>query len=156
MEKAKPQVRPSARPDAEAVVELSLRTTRASYSSFLGVDAVEAFIGSGAVESFIGKTIERGLVVTLGGEMVGYAVASGHHIDQLIIDEQYQRRGLGSLLLAHLESLLFEEYDALDLESFRGNDRANDFYQQMGWRKTGEYRDEEHGVEMVAMQKEAG
>ncbi len=35
--------------DAQSLIELSLRTIRASYVSFLGDAAVEAFIDSGAV-----------------------------------------------------------------------------------------------------------
>ena len=155
MEKIKPRIRPSRPTDAKAIIELSLRSIRASYSSFLGEDAVETFIGSGAVEEFVSETIERGVVVTLGSDVAGYAVGNGNHIDQLVIDERFHRRGLGSILLAHLETQLFEEHDALQLESFRDNDQANAFYRQNGWQRTGEYRDRDYGVEMVVLRKEA-
>ena len=155
MDKAELQIRRSSSTDANAVIELSLRSIRASYSRFLGEDAVENFIGSGAVEEFISQTIEQGVVVTLGSEIAGYAVGSGNHVDELVIDERFHRRGLGSLLLAHLEAQLFGEHDTLELESFRDNDTANAFYRRNGWQTTREYRDQEHGVEMVVLRKKA-
>ena len=142
--------------DVEALIELSLRTTRASYSSFLGEAAVEAFIGRGAVAGFVRESIDRALVVTIEDEVAGYAVGTGHHIDQLMIDERFHRQGLGTLLLARLEEHLDNEHDALELVSFRDNDQANAFYRKHGWQVTGAYRDEENGVEMVTMRKEAG
>ena len=94
--------------DAEALIELSLRTIRASYSSFLGAAAVEAFIGSGAVEGFVRETIDRALLVTFEDTVAGYAVGTGPHIDELMIDERFHRKGLGTLLLARLEELLLK------------------------------------------------
>ena len=141
--------------DVEALIELSLRTIRARYSSFLGETAVEAFISSGAAERFVRETIDRALVVTIDGEVAGCAVGAGHHIDQLLIDERWHRQGLGTLLLARLEENLFKEHDALELDSCRDNDQANAFYRKHGWRETGAYRDEEHGAEMVTLRKGA-
>ena len=64
--------------DVDSLIELSLRTIRASYPSFLGEAAVEAFIGSGAAEGFVRETIDRALVVTFDDEVAGYAVATGN------------------------------------------------------------------------------
>ena len=142
--------------DVETLIELSLRTTRASYPGFLGEAAVEAFVGTGAVDGFVRQNVSRALVVTLGGEVAGYAVGTGHHVDQLMIDERFHRQGLGTLLLARLEEHLFRRHDALELESFRDNDQANAFYRKHGWQVTGAYRDDENGVDMVTMRKEVG
>ena len=140
--------------DVEALIELSLRTIRASYTGFLGETAVEAFIGTGAVDIFVRENIGRALVVTLEGEVAGFGVGTGHHVDQLMIDERFHRQGLGTLLLARLEEHLFAQHDALELESFRDNDQANAFYRRHGWQVTGAYRDEESGVDMITMRKE--
>ena len=140
--------------DVETLIELSLRTTRASYPGFLGERAVEAFIGTGAVEEFVRETIGRALVVTVEDEVAGYAVGTGHHVDLLMIDERFHRQGLGTLLLARLEEHLFRQHDALQLESFRDNDQANAFYRKHSWQVTGGYRDDESGVDMVIMRKE--
>ena len=118
MDEIKPDVRWAERSDVETVIEISLRTIRASYSSFLGETAVEAFIETGAVEEFVRSSIGRTLVVTLDGEVAGCAVGTGHHVDQLMVDERFHRRGLGSLLLARLEEHLFKESETLELESF--------------------------------------
>ena len=98
--------------DVAALIELSLRTTRASYAGFLGETAVEAFIGTGAVDGFVRETIGRALVVTFEGEVAGYAVGTAHHVDLLMIDERLHRQGLGTLLLARLEEHLFRQHDA--------------------------------------------
>ena len=155
MDWIKPDVRWAEHSDVETLIEISLRTIRASYSSFLGETAVAAFIETGAVEEFVRSTIGRTLLVTLDGEVAGCAVGIGHHVDQLLVDERSHRRGLGSLLLARLEEHLFKESETLELESFRANDNANSFYQKRGWRITGAFRDE-NGVEMITMQKAAG
>ena len=125
--------------DIEDLIALELRTIRESYASFLGKAAVEAFIGSGAVERFVRETGGQALVVTLDHEVVGYAVGTGDHIDQLMIDVRSHRRGLGTQLLAHLESELFKDQDA----------------PKQGWEVGDAYRDEAHGVDMVKLRKEA-
>ncbi len=140
--------------DVTGLIELSLRTIRASYTSFLGGPAVEAFIGSGAVESFVLDNISIAFVVTIDTELAGYTVTNGNHIEELMIDAPFHRRGLGSLLLAHLEGVLFENHDTLVLESFRDNEQANAFYHKHGWQFTGAYRDEDFGVEMIKLRKE--
>ena len=62
---------------------------------------------------------------------------------------------MGTLLLTRLEEQLFGEHDTLELESFRDNDHANSFYRKHGWKATGAYREEQYGVDMVVMQKQA-
>ena len=140
--------------DVEELIELSLRTIRASYSSFLGGPAVEAYIRSGAVEMFVRDNIAVAIVVTLDDEPAGYAVATGDHLDMLMIDVSFHRQGLGSLLLANLELEVFSSHGAVVLESFRDNDQANSFYRKHGWQLAGTYRDDEYGVEMIRLRKE--
>ena len=141
--------------DLDALIELSLRTTRASYSSILGKETVEAFIGAGYLEGFVRESIGRALVLTLEGKIAGYGVGTDAHIDQLMIDEHFHRQGLGSLLLERLEDHLFSQHDSLELESFRDNDQANAFYRKHGWQAGEPYRDEQQGVDMVTMRKAA-
>ena len=74
------------RPDVENLIDLELRTIRERYAVFLGVAAVEAFIASGAVEELIRGAIGRAQVVTVNNEVRGYGVATGDHIDQLMVD----------------------------------------------------------------------
>ena len=99
--------------------------------------------------------IARALVVTLADAVVGYTVATGPHVDVLMIDELFHRQGLGTLLLARIEERLFREHTALELENFHDNDQANAFYRKHGWQITGAHRDEQYGVEMVTLRKEA-
>ncbi len=154
MKQAIPKFRQATLSDIYDLLELSLRTTRASYPAFLGEEAVEAFIASGALDSFVRSSIGQTLVITLDNQIAGLAVNRDNHIDQLMIDERYHRRGLGTQLLAHLEKMLFEQHYRLHLESFRDNDQANAFYQRHGWLKTAEFQDEDFGTEMIRMQKD--
>ena len=155
MGQAHARIRRAEASDIEDLIALELRTIRESYASFLGKAAVEAFIGSGAVERFVRETGGQALVVTLDHEVVGYAVGTGDHIDQLMIDIRSHRRGLGTQLLAHLESELFKDQDALFLQTFRDNHQAIAFYQKHGWEVGDAYRDEAHGVDMVKLRKKA-
>ena len=141
--------------DVEILIDLSLRTIRASYKSFLGEAAVEAFISSGAVAGFVRLTADSGLVETLDCQVVGHAVGADGHIDLMMVDVHHHHQGLGTQLLSHLEKELFRGPDALVLESFRDNDQANAFYRKHGWELTGAYRDQEHGLEMITMRKKA-
>ena len=149
------QTRDAVVQDVQGLIDLSLRTIRASYQDFLGESVVEDYIRSGEVEAFVRKNMAHALVVTHGDELAGYAVATDNHIEQLIIDERFHRRGIGSFLLEHLERELFKDHDELVLESFRDNDRANDFYLAHGWLVGGAFHEEVYGIAMITLRKKA-
>ncbi len=146
-------IRRAEQSDLEAILELTLRTTRASYSDVLGTAAVEAFIGTGAIHEFIEGTIGQAWVVIGEDQVIGHGVATGSHIDQVMIDERFHRRGLGTLFLARIEEDLFRDHVDLELDSFRDNDSAIAFYLKHGWHKAEAFRDEENDVEMIKMRK---
>jgi ribosomal protein S18 acetylase RimI-like enzyme len=58
-------------------------------------------------------------------------------IDLIMIDHQSHRCDFGSVLLAHCEANMFEQYDAIRLESFERNGKANNFYRKNGWTRMG-------------------
>ena len=155
MGQARARIRQAEADDIEDIIALELRTIRESYASFLGQEAVEGFIRSGAVETFVRENAGRTQVATLDGTVVGCVVATDNHIDQLMIDVRFHRQGLGSQLLENLESELFKDYQALFLETFRDNHQAIAFYQKHSWTVVGGYSDENHGVDMIKLRKEA-
>jgi ribosomal protein S18 acetylase RimI-like enzyme len=141
--------------DVEPLIALSRRTIRASYTPFLGHEAVEAFVGGGAVEEYVGGSLDHTTVIAADGEVVGYAVCKGSMIDLMMIDRQRHRRGLGTRLLRHCEAALFAQYDTLALESFADNDAANAFYRRHGWKQVDRYRDAESEIDKLVFRKSA-
>lgn len=72
----------------------------------------------------------------------------------MIIDQAFQRSGLGTRLLKHCERVLFRTYPALRLESFESNEQANSFYRNNGWSKAGTYFDEGSGSRKIILIKQ--
>jgi len=141
--------------DGDALIALSRGTISASYRTFLGDDAVTAFVDSGAVERYVEENLARCSVILADGKVVGYAVCKGNRIDLMMIDRDHQRRGLGTELLAHCESMLFRGFDELLLESFEDNQPANGFYRKHGWVEADRYFDSGSGVRKIVFRKPA-
>ena len=139
--------------DIQPLAVLSRKTITASYSSFLGEPAVKAYIASGAVDRYVTESIDHALVVDHAGSVVGFSVTKENLIDLMMIDVGYHRRGLGAMLLRHVESTLFQDYETLRLESFRENAPANAFYEKNGWIAIRTFGDEESGFEKIEFQK---
>lgn len=121
--------------DTETLCALARRTISTSYRPFLGDAPVDAFIGSGAADQYVRENLARCRVIVQDEEIVGFCVCQAHLIDLMMIDQPVQRRGLGTVLLAHTEAQLFQRYSELRLESFAGNTPANRFYRKNGWRE---------------------
>lgn len=139
--------------DVGVLQEISRRTIRADYASFLGEAAVEGFVGSGAADDYVAGCIDDCWVIVSDGKVVGYCVCKEGLIDLMMIDHEYHRRGLGSRLLKHCEEMLFEKYDEIRLESFEGNVKAKGFYEKNGWVGGRVYFDDEAGVNKIEFGK---
>lgn len=134
-----PVIRPAAGKDLGKVQELAHRTIDARYRSFLGDESVEWFIGSVASDDHIESHFRKGHVhcMEAGGDVVGLMILDGPTVDLMMIDVDRQRQGLGRVLLARAEELLFERYDEIRLETFATNHTACTFYEACGWRAAG-------------------
>jgi len=148
------RIRMAQESDAEVLLDLSNRTVLASYSSFLGKDAVEGYIQSGAIERFIKGSLGRCWVIVGDGGLLGYSVTREHMIDLMMIDCLHHRKGLGSQLLEHTEQWLFEQFDELILESFAANEQANAFYRAKEWMRRDEVRDDVSGAMKIVFGKD--
>ncbi|WP_346346134.1 GNAT family N-acetyltransferase [Streptomyces sp. SID5789] len=120
--------------------ELARRTIDARYRPFLGDEGVDWFIGSGASDDHIESHFRQGNLHCLeaGGDLVGLLITEESTVDLLMIDADRQRQGLGRLLLAQAERLLFAEYQEIRLETFAGNVTAVAFYEACGWSVSGQ------------------
>jgi ribosomal protein S18 acetylase RimI-like enzyme len=73
-----------------------------------------------------------GQVVCAGDLIVAYLAASGAHIDQLFVDPDHQRAGLGSALLT---AMLERRLRPATLHVFAENGPARAFYERFGFRE---------------------
>ena len=138
--------------ELEALQALASRTIDTNYASFIGDDAVDWFI-SGPSDQFLAESIEDATVVVVDGRIVGFAVCKGNLIDLIMIDHDSHRRGIGTALLAHCETQLFEHYESITLESFDGNAKANAFYRKNGWTRIGSTPDPMSGARKWILEK---
>ncbi|MCZ6850645.1 MAG: GNAT family N-acetyltransferase [Planctomycetota bacterium] len=126
-------IRNAQKGDRDALVSISIRTIRASYISFLGVEAVEGWLAGGTVEAYFDQHRPDCRVLEESGESVGFCVVRGALIDLMMIDCERHREGFGRTLLDHVESDVFKVHPVLRLVSFVDNQSANAFYAARGW-----------------------
>ena len=126
--------------DLERLQALASETIDKSYRAFIDDEGVDWFL-SGPSDEYIAKNIDNATVAIVDADIVGFAVCKDDLIDLIMIDYGVHRRGIGSALLARCESKLFEHYDSIRLESFEANGKANRFYLDNGWAKTGAMTD---------------
>ena len=146
-------IRPAEIGDIDSLVEFSMCTIRARYTSFLGEKPIEDYLASGAVENYFQEGLPRCFVIEQDGTVAGVGAYKGFAIDLMMVDADLQGRGLGTRLLKHLETLLFEKSTELTLESFAENEQANAFYRKHGWMAIKKYKDAETGIPMILMHK---
>ncbi|WBB67755.1 GNAT family N-acetyltransferase [Micromonospora sp. WMMD812] len=134
-EQHRPTIRPAAGLDLDDLQALARRTIDTCYRGFLGDEGVDWFIGSGASDAHVRSHLERGGVHCLSqdGRIVGFSILDGPTIDLMMVDPDHRRRGLGRLLLRHVEDTLLARYSTIRLESFADNAGANSFYEACGW-----------------------
>lgn len=95
-----------------------------------------------------------GVVACTPAELVaGFVVTSGDHIDQLFVDPDFQRRGLGTSLLA---TALQRIPGRATLHVFEGNAPARAMYERAGFRPAGSWRNEqEQAIELLYVRDDA-
>jgi 3-hydroxybutyryl-CoA dehydratase len=150
------RIRPAVHADVPALVALTHRTISASYRSVLGDAGVDGYLASGEVERFVEHGLGSTRTLVVEGDVAGYAVAKGPLIELMMVDAPFHRQGLGTLLLHHMEHWLFPAHETLSLESFAGNDPANQFYRNNGWIESGELPDGAAGGPKVLFRKQRG
>ena len=84
-----------------------------------------------------------GLVACADGAVVGYIVAIGGHLDQLFVDPDHQRCGLGRHLLG---TLLARGVRPATLQVFALNAPARRLYEGFGFRPAGEWWNHQDGA----------
>jgi GNAT superfamily N-acetyltransferase len=125
--------------DADALIELTRRTVDVCYRPFLGDDEADRLITDGRLEQFVHDGLSGCVVITCDDRPRGYARCEDNLIRLLIIDERWQRRGLGSRLLGEVESRLFLRRARLWTENDARNRAGIAFATRHGWRPVARY-----------------
>ena len=146
-------IRPATLDDVDALTALSYKTIRKKYPDVIGSDAVEGYIASGEVPKYYRERNAFLWVAERAGEPVGAVAIKDNEIHLMMVTVEHHRKGIGEALLAHGEQLLFDTFETIELESFRDNAQAVNFYRKHGWQAVLEYPMPEIGIPMVRMEK---
>lgn len=147
-------IRPATLDDVDALTALSYKTIRKKYPDVIGSDAVEGYIASGEVPKYYRERNAFLWVAERAGEPVGAVAIKDNEIHLMMVTVEHHRQGIGKALLTLGEELLFARYDTIELESFRDNFQAVNFYKTQGWSPVSEYPMPDVGIPMVRMRKQ--
>ncbi len=151
----KTEIRKAIIPDADTLKKIASRTIDANYRSFLGDEGVDWFISSGASDQYIDENIDECWIILSDYQIIGFSVCKENLIDLMMIDHDYHRHGYGTTLLKHCEQYLFNTFDEIKLESFEGNEKADNFYRKNGWSEIERNFDNMSGVNKLTFIKKS-
>ena len=93
------------------------------------------------------KEWDWGLIAEDDGTGAGFIAVTGAHLDQLFVDPDYQKRGIGTYLL---REALGRAPAIVTLNVFEQNAPAREFYRRHGFREVQRFLNEqEQSVELV-------
>jgi len=88
-----------------------------------------------------------GVVGCASGDAIGFLACIGDHVDQLFVDPDFQRQGLGTTLLT---AALQHIPGRATLHVFEGNAQARAMYERMGFVAAGSWLNEqEQAIELL-------
>jgi len=152
--KSEISLRPATLDDVDALTALSYKTISQKHPEVIGSDAVEGYIASGAVPKYYTERNAFLWVAERGEEPVGAVAIKDNEIHLMMVTVDHHRKGIGEALLEHGERLLYDTFGTIELESFRDNAQAVNFYRKHGWQAVSEYPMPEVGIPMVRMGKQ--
>jgi ribosomal protein S18 acetylase RimI-like enzyme len=133
-------IRPLRPEDLEGISRTHWRACRIAYR-FMGwsysLDEVRCWYAGRM------KEWDWGQVACAGEAVVGFVAATGPHVDQLFVDPDHQRAGLGSALL---RAMLERRLRPVTLDVFADNHPARDLYEKFGFRQVGARWDEQENA----------
>ena len=130
-------IRPLRREDVNGISRVHWRACRIAYRFMAwsySLDEVERWYADKI------KEWDWGQVACAGEAVVGFVAATGPHVDQLFVDPDHQRAGLGSALL---RAMLARRLRPVTLHVFADNLPARSFYENFGFRQAGAWWDEQ-------------
>ncbi|MDM8536309.1 ribosome small subunit-dependent GTPase A [Desulfobacterales bacterium HSG17] len=119
--------------DLRTLKKLTKNVISNQYTTFLKANDVGTYLNSGASDREIDKGWRKGWTIRIDGRICGYSLCHKSMIHVMMIDPDWQRKGLGTALMQHCQTELLQNYDEINLECFKENQSACDFYQKNGW-----------------------
>ena len=146
--------------DAHKIQQVARKTWHAAYDTVLGVQSVDETVDSWYdTERLITDDIEPPerllFVATTEGTVIGFAEAVPDstdealaHLYRIYVTPEYWGRGIGSTLLAHIETHLNERgFDRLELSVIAENEVGVSFYEKHGFHRIATTYNDQWGVE---------
>ena len=113
--------------DVAAAAAVASASYRAGFAAILPAQALARRDSASFVPRFT-AALGRLLIAEAQGRVVGFALATGGHLDMLFVDPAAQGSGAGRALLGAAQAR-----GAVSLECFRENHAARAFYERGGW-----------------------
>ena len=142
--------------DLPELRKLARNTIDKSYRSFLRDEGLDNYIFSGESDNEIKNNIDSCCVFLKDGSIAGFTLYSEDLIRLIMVDEKFQRSGIGSELLAHAESQV-RAYgaDLMRVHIFERNRQAVSFFRDRGWTPAGRDMDRELNIPLLLFEKRA-
>ncbi|PSH66299.1 MULTISPECIES: GNAT family N-acetyltransferase [Phyllobacterium] len=158
-------VRSATKEDLNAVRDMLVETWHATYDDVYGVEKVNAitdrYHSLDALKKQLAKPYSEFIIADDGADILGMAYASQKDhklsiLNQLYVHPEHQKQGVGSLLLAEVESA-FPGVFALQLEVIEQNQNAIRFYESRGFERTNgridNWGEPNSGISAVVLEK---
>ncbi|MGI9570949.1 MAG: GNAT family N-acetyltransferase [Desulfobulbia bacterium] len=150
------QIRKANQEDLRVIQEIARDTIDLSYRSFLGNDLVDWFLSSGESDKELEYRLANCDVLILDTSIAAFTIYFDDLIHLMMVDVYLHRNGLGSKLLAHSETQLFNHGNTvIRVETFEGNQQAINFFKKNNWSIVRKEEDKENGFVRVFFEKQA-
>lgn len=148
------KIRQANHQDLRVIQEIARGTIDKSYRSFLGDKLVDWFLSSGESDKELEIQLVNCDVLLVDTSIAAFTIYFDDLIHLMMVDVYLHRTGLGSKLLAHTETQLFNSGNTLiRVETFEGNQQAINFYKKNGWSIVRTQEDKENGFVRVFFEK---
>lgn len=149
------EIRPAKSTDIDGMRVVATQAWQTTPAPIIGTDTVETFLDEYYdTESFQSRLDHEAIILDVATspeeEIVGYVLANPTEGDettfslvQIYVSPDCQREGIGSQLLDYIEQKIRHRGgERLTLGVMAENDRAINFYESRGYRRTGEFYDD--------------
>ena len=119
--------------DTEELLTLSRKVTNINSRTYLPKEMVDNFLQSDFFISEVTDNIDNMTVIKDKDKIIGLCVFIENKLQSLMLDPDYQNKGIATYFLQHLEEVYFKKYQELILECFAPNLKANNFYKKNNW-----------------------
>lgn len=150
------EIRKATIEDLRIIQEIARETIDKSYRPFLGDSLVDWFLSSGGSDDELENQLDNCDVLLLDTYIAAFTIYFDDLIHLMMVDVALHRNGLGSKLLAHSETQLYNHGNkVIRVETFEGNQQAIKFFKKNNWPVVRREEDKENGFVRVFFEKHA-